>query len=187
VLAAGGSSRLGRPKQLVRAYRTTLVARAVRLAEDAAPRRVIVVLGADAVRVRAHLRRAGLAPQLVHNGAWPAGQSTSLRRGIRALPRVAHAVLVLVVDQPHVTAAAIARLIKAWQKTPGQPAASEYSGRRGVPAIFPRRMFAALESQSGDRGARKLLRGRPSMTIVPMPEAALDIDTTEDLASLVLR
>lgn len=184
VLAAGGSTRLGRPKQLVRAGRTTLLARIVHLAEQLTPQRVIVVVGAQALRSRAHLRRAGLAPKVIHNRDWRQGLSTSLRSGVEALPFEARAALVLVIDQPQVDHAALMRLIRGWQRCRGRIAASEYSGRRGVPAIFPRAAFAALAAQSGDHGARGLLRRDGPLTIVPMPEAAFDVDTPDDLERL---
>ena len=184
VLAAGASLRLGRPKQLVRAARTTLVLRAVRLAEHVAPGHVIVVVGAHALRVRAHLRRARVGSTLAHNRAWAFGQSTSLRCGIAALPRNARAVLVLVVDQPDIADAALARLIRAWRRAPMHAAVSEYAGRRGVPAVFPRSLFSALEREQGDRGARRLIEQLTHVTVVPLPAAAFDVDTVEDLARL---
>jgi molybdenum cofactor cytidylyltransferase len=184
VLAAGGSARLGRPKQFVRFGRATLLARVVQSAEQLTPERVIVVVGAQALRSRAHLRRLGLLPKVIHNRDWRRGLSTSLRSGIAALPFDAGAALVLVIDQPHVELAALTRLVRAWQRRPGRIAASEYSGHRGVPAIFPRRAFAALAEQSGDHGARRILRRDAPITTVPMPEAAFDIDTRDDLARL---
>jgi molybdenum cofactor cytidylyltransferase len=78
----------------------------------------------------------------------------------------------------------LARLITAWRKRPGVPAAAHYSGGAGVPAILPRRLWHAARSLEGDVGARALLRGMRELTIVEMPEAEVDVDTPEDLARL---
>jgi CTP:molybdopterin cytidylyltransferase MocA len=93
-------------------------------------------------------------------------------------------VLVTLVDQPNVDAAALRRLIAAWRRRPSAPAAAHYAGRAGVPAILPRRSWAALYGLRGDAGARAVLRDAASLTLVAMPEAALDVDTREDLAQL---
>ena len=90
----------------------------------------------------------------------------------------------MLVDQPDVDAAALSRLIAAWRKRPAVPAAAHYAGRAGVPAILPRRVWHAARSLQGDVGARALLRDAPVLTLVEMPEAELDVDTTEDLARL---
>jgi molybdenum cofactor cytidylyltransferase len=87
----------------------------------------------------------------------------------------------LLVDQPHVDAAALVRLVAAWRRRPGIPAAARYDGRIGVPAVLPRRHWRALKSLRGDEGARALLRGVATLTPVDMPEAAFDVDTPEDL------
>lgn len=186
VLAAGGSSRLGRPKQLVRRHGVALVARAVEAAAASTGRRVIVVVGAEGLRVRALLARAypRSAVEVVHHAAWRRGLAGSLRRGLAALPADARAVLFVLSDQPLVDAGSLARLIAAWRRRPTHAAAACYSGRLGVPAILPRRAFPALRALSGDEGARKVLAGDAGASIVEMPEAAFDVDTPEDLARL---
>jgi CTP:molybdopterin cytidylyltransferase MocA len=115
---------------------------------------------------------------------WPEGMATSLRAGMAAAPRNARAALVLVVDQPHVGAAALARLLRAWARRPGVPAAARYAERIGVPAVLPRRHWRALARLRGDQGARTLLRGSGNVTIVDMPEAAFDVDTPADVEKL---
>ena len=185
LLAAGGSRRLGAAKQLIR-YRTRpLLAHAIAAARGALPRApLIVVVGSEALRLRLVLRRAHSGARVVSNPRWREGMATSLRSGLRAVPRTARAALVLLVDQPHVDAAAIARLVTAWRRHPGVPAAARYDERVGVPAVLPRRRWSALKTLTGDQGARALLRGAPSITLVEMPEAALDIDTPADLLEL---
>jgi CTP:molybdopterin cytidylyltransferase MocA len=152
---------------------------------------MVVVLGAGALRLRNVLRRAApraanraASARIVYNPLWRTGLAASLRAGLAALPRTVAAALVMVVDQPNVDAAALSRLVSAWRKRPGVPAAAHYAGRAGVPAILPRRLWHAARSLEGDVGARALLRNTAELTLVEMPEAELDIDTAEDLARL---
>ncbi|HEX6997253.1 MAG TPA: nucleotidyltransferase family protein [Gammaproteobacteria bacterium] len=184
VLAAGGSTRLGRPKQLVRHRGTPLLVRAVEAAVAAAGRPAVVVLGAEAQRLRAVLARRGLPVRAVVNARWREGLSGSLAAGLEALPRRAAAALLVVVDQPEVDARALRRLVRAWRRRPGLPAAARYDGRAGVPAILPRRWWRAAKRLEGDQGARALLRSLPRVTLTDMPQGALDVDVPEDLARL---
>ena len=193
LLAAGGSNRLGRPKQLVRRGNRPLLLLAIAAARGALgpDDATVVVLGAAAIRLRNLLRRSaprapdGAGPtRVAYNARWRAGLAGSLRVGLDSLPRTARAALVTLVDQPNVDAAALRRLIAAWRARPGIPAAAHYAGRAGVPAILPRRLWHAARSLEGDVGARALLRSIPKVTLVEMPEAELDVDTTEDLTRL---
>jgi molybdenum cofactor cytidylyltransferase len=145
---------------------------------------IIVVLGAAALRLRALLRRHAPGVRTVLNARWHTGLASSLQAGLRAAPRDARAVLVTLVDQPNVDAAALRRLLAAWRRRPALPAAALYAGRGGVPAILPRRTWPALFALDGDAGARAVLRDAAALTLVAMPEAAFDVDTPEDLAKL---
>jgi len=193
LLAAGGSKRLGRPKQLVHRGNRPLLLGALAAARGAlgSDHATVVVLGAGALRLRYLLRCAArrkpnkaASPRVAYNALWRAGLAGSLRVGLDALPRTARAALVMVVDQPNVDAATLSRLIAAWRKRPGVPAAAHYAGHPGVPAILPRRLWHAARSLEGDVGARALLRNAPDIALVEMPEAELDVDTAEDLARL---
>jgi CTP:molybdopterin cytidylyltransferase MocA len=184
VLAAGGSRRLGKPKQLVRRRTRPLLAHTLAAARSALPTApLIVVLGSHALRLRLVVRRAGHGIT-VNNPRWEDGLATSLRAGLAATPPGTRALLVLLVDQPEVGAAALRRLVRAWRRRPGVPAAACYGGHAGVPAILPRRNWRAIRALRGDSGARALLRNAPSVTLVALPEAAIDIDTPADLAAL---
>jgi molybdenum cofactor cytidylyltransferase len=183
VLAAGASSRLGQPKQLVRlGGRPALhivVSNAVALTGHA----VTVVLGAHAQDMT-HLLAHSPASVVV-NREWEEGMASSIRRGLAALPPACDAVMILLGDQVAVTLDDLKRLAAAWKGEDSVIAASVYDQHIGVPAIFPRICFSELAELRGDHGARQVLeRNRHRLAHVPMPNAAVDLDTPEDLAAL---
>lgn len=189
ILAAGGSSRLGQPKQLLRYRGRPLIVRAVRLAGRVAGAGVIVVLGDQRQRLRSLLRRRDRVRDhetlsIVDNPRWADGLASSLRAGIGATPTSAKAALILVVDQARLDAADLNRLAGRWRRRPSRPAAAHYLDRAGVPAVIPRRWFRDLAALSGDVGARELLRRLDDVSLVPMPNAAFDVDTPADAATL---
>lgn len=184
MLAAGGSRRLGFPKQLVRRRARPLLAHALGAARGALPHSaLIVVLGAEALRLRMLVRRTAPGATVIHNARWAEGLASSLKAGVAGLPSGTVACAVTLVDQPNVDARALLRLVAAWRRRPGIAAAASYAGRAGVPAVLPRRYWRAIRELDGDAGARALLRS-VGITAVDMPEAELDIDTRADVARL---
>ena len=182
VLAAGGSRRLGTPKQLLRVRGRRLLSRAIDAAEAVTPGRVVVVIGADRLRMRSLIRRHHPGTRSVDNSRWADGMSGSLQAGLAVLPGRATAAMLLLSDQPAVDGASLRRLARAWRRCPGKAAAAAYGGVLGVPAILPRPLWREARRLRGDEGARQLLRaGQTVATVVDMPEAAWDIDTREDL------
>lgn len=180
VLAAGESRRLGRAKQRLKREGRTLLERAVAAARDGGCFQVVVVLGCDADAFAGDL--ADRPVEIVRNEDWAHGVAGSIRIGLAEVARGrAEAVLFLTCDQPHLEAAIVQRLLEAAQRSPQSIVAAEYAGVRGVPAIFPRNEFGALNGLAGDRGARALIEAAGSRAIgVAWPEGAVDIDTEED-------
>jgi molybdenum cofactor cytidylyltransferase len=187
VLGAGASTRLGRPKQLLRLGARSLLTRAVELGGRLTPCATLLVIGSNAIRLRRHSRRFGRNLSIVYNANWEQGIGSSIGAGVRALPPGARAALILLCDQPGVSAADLRRLLNVSRRRPGRPVAAHYDGHAGVPAIFPRRFFRELRNLSGDEGARRLLRGLPGVQLVPMPSARFDVDTPDDARLLAAR
>ncbi|AGC48003.1 hypothetical protein MYSTI_06730 [Myxococcus stipitatus DSM 14675] len=190
LLAAGGSSRLGQPKQLVRHQGQTLVLRAVEMALSVGHGPVAVVLGAhpDAIA----LELTGLPVHCVRNADWALGPGGSLKAGLSAVlatessggPTV-DAVLVLLCDQLTVDASHLKSLVTTLKTTNAAVVASAYDGTLGVPALFSRAVFAELEALPPEQGARGVIARDPSrVETVPLPGGNQDVDTPEDLARL---
>jgi molybdenum cofactor cytidylyltransferase len=183
VLAAGASTRFGSPKQLVRLNGRPLLHLAVSRAVEVAGQSVTVVLGANAVELAPLLRHTPAA--IVVNRDWSEGMGSSVRTGVSRVPATADAVMLMLADQPAVTAEDLRRLISTWRRQPQCIVAAHYAGTAGVPAIFPREDFTALAGLRGDTGARALLkRGGERLIRVPLQSAEIDIDTPEDLLKL---
>ena len=183
VLAAGAATRFGSPKQLALVNGRPLLHLAVARAVEIAGQSVTVVLGANAAHLAPLLRHTG-ASQVI-NRDWAEGMGSSVRAGVARIPAAADAALLMLADQPAVTAEDLRRLVDSWRRQPRCIVAAFYAGSAGVPAIFPREDFAALSALRGDTGARALLRGAGDRVVrVPLPSAALDIDTPEDLLNL---
>ena len=180
VLAAGASTRLGQPKQLVHVGGRPALHRVVSNAVSIAGHAVTVVLGAHA-RELTHVLLHSPASVIV-NREWEEGMGASIRRAMAALPPGCEAVMIVLGDQVAVTADDLRRLVSAWKGETSTIAAALYEGRVGVPAIFPSWCFSELSQLRGDQGARAILQRNASRLVhVPMPNAALDLDTPEDL------
>lgn len=181
ILAAGGSERMGRPKQLLSIDGQPMVRRVTEVVCASALDQVIVVVGAHAEKVQASL--TGLPVEFVHNQAWQGGLSTSLRIGIRALRPDIGAVLVVLADQPALTSGLVRQLIERYRATRAPVVAPFYRGQRGNPVLFDRSLFPELLAVQGDRGARRVvMRYEEQMERVACDDPAVvqDVDTPKD-------
>lgn len=185
LLAAGASTRLGQPKQLLRpaiAAGRTMLEHAVQLAQHSGFSPVLVVLGADADTIR-NATDLSLCI-VVENPDWKEGMASSIRAGVRAvmaqrMPPTG--VGFMVCDQPALTSNHLQRLLAVHAAEPEKAAVSRYAGRHGVPAILPSAMFPALLALTGDRGAGSLWqRQDTSVCPIDFPGGEWDIDTMDD-------
>ncbi len=180
VLAAGGSTRMGRPKALLDIEGEPFIARVVRAATEAGLAPIIVVAGAEIDRLRSALGES--RARIVGNRSWTEGIASSIRCGIETLSSGCDAAVLLLGDQPLVTPEHIRDLTAAFGRG-DDPVATRYGEGRGVPALFGSRWFDELRSLSGDRGARDLLE-RERCAVVGDGSPPLDVDTPEDYERL---
>jgi CTP:molybdopterin cytidylyltransferase MocA len=180
VLAAGASTRMGRPKALLEHHGRSFVACAVDLAARAGCAPIVVVTGAQ------ELDGLGLAARLVHNENWQRGQLSSLQTGLAALEDPA-GVLVLTVDRPHLRATTVVTLVAAFRTAPQFSWQPAHAGRRGHPVIYPRSLLPMLAALPTSADPRELLRAHEALrhTIaVDDPAVHDNLDRPEDLARL---
>ncbi|MEG3049252.1 MAG: nucleotidyltransferase family protein [Thermomonas sp.] len=181
VLAAGGSTRLGQPKQLLMRDGETLVHRAVRLALETSPAQMLVVVGAGGDAIAAAV--ADLDCSVVGNRDWQSGLAGSLHIAGEHLDAGVERVLVLVCDQPALERKYLDMLLEGARATATVCAATLHGEALGVPAVVPREWFDAVPS-AGDRGfgARLWQQRDAGLFMLEAPELGMDIDSPEDLA-----
>ncbi len=187
LLAAGSSSRLARPKQLLPYQGQTLLRHAAQLAVASPCRPLVLVTGALHDELLPEID--GLPFHVVRNDNWADGMGGSIAAGLAELetaaegPRV-DAVIVILCDQPLLTEEIIGQLIVQFQATGQQVVASAYAGTQGVPALFSRAIFPQLLALRGASGARELLQQYAHLPTVDFPGGATDVDTEAQYAAL---
>jgi molybdenum cofactor cytidylyltransferase len=186
ILAAGGSARMGRPKQLLPIGDRPMVRHVTAAVAALGLAQVVVVTGAHAEAVTTAL--ADLPVQIVLNGSWAEGMSSSIRQGLRALRPEIRAVLLVLGDQPALTPELLDLLVARYRATGAPIVAPFYRGRRGNPVLFDRALFPELLAVQGDRGGRLLLeRHRDGVERVDLddPAVIVDIDSPQDYKGLL--
>ena len=184
ILAAGDSSRLGEPKQLLRFRGRSLIRTAARAALESDCRPVVAVLGSRAERVQVELNDLPVTTAV--NRYWQAGMNSSILAGLQVLAGDVCGAIIMLCDQPFVSAQLLNQLASIHLTTGSGIVASEFGGTLGVPAFFSREHFLELAALSQSEGARSvILKHRGRARRVLFPEGAFDIDTYEDyLAAL---
>jgi molybdenum cofactor cytidylyltransferase len=186
VLAAGNSSRLGRPKQLLPYQGKTLLMHVVTEAGAADLQPVVVVTGAHREEIESALR--GEPVGLAYNPDWETGMASGIVAGLAEALTIdiqLRAVIIAVCDQPHISAELFRSLMEKHAASGKGLIASAYSETLGTPVLFDACYFKELSTLSGDAGAKLLLRKYPEdVATVPFPKGSIDIDSDEDLQSL---
>jgi molybdenum cofactor cytidylyltransferase len=181
VLAAGGSVRMGQPKQLLPIDGQPMVRRVTGVVCEAGLAQVVVVVGAQAEAVTQALD--GLPAEIVVNEEWATGLSRSVKVGLGALQPEVQAALLILADQPALTASLLQLLVARYQATQAPIVAPVFQGRRGNPVLFDRVLFPELLAVEGDQGGRAVIaRHKDQVESVVVDQAAvlLDVDTQQD-------
>ena len=186
ILAAGASTRLGKPKQLLLHHGKTLLNHAVEQAINSNADAVVVILGKDAEIFKKEFDEKKV--HMVSNIEWKEGMGSSARLGLETLldkkPYI-DAVIFMVCDQPHINSSILNELISTQQKTTKQIITCDYGESIGPPALFHRKYFPELMKLEGDIGARNIIQQNMNdVAIVSFPEGKIDIDTAEDYDAL---
>lgn len=183
VLAAGNSSRLGQPKQLLQYEGKTLLQRSLDAAVEASPKQVVVVTGAQS-----GLIESNDAFLLVENMGWQEGIASSIRCGLQAVLENepgTDAVIFMVSDQPHVSGELLRKIMEAYENSGKEMVASSYADTVGIPALFGKSYFDALSQLKGDEGAKRIImKNANAVAVVDFPKGNIDIDTARDYAAL---
>jgi len=200
IMAAGSASRFGSPKQLACWQGKSLLAHAIEnaanvkhLMESAVDDEVTVhcrvVLGAYAEQIEEHIGQHDNWLSVIRVRNWQSGLGRSIAEAVKQLNKDVDAVLILLADQPRVSAGTLQNIVESYMETQTAPAldsaiACVYpNGSPGVPALFPKSHFHQLKRLTGDLGAKPLL-GEAKLVELAMQDALLDVDTREDLLRL---
>ncbi len=178
VLAAGGSTRFGRPKLLLPWGQTTLIEHVLARSQAIGLDQLLVVVGAAAEQIKKGVANRA---KIVYNVDWVAGQSSSLRAGLQALPSCIAATLFILADQPDLQPGVVQALITRWRSTRAPIVVPRYRGQRGNPVLFDRTTFPELMALQGDIGGRALITRYGEQVAWVDVDAPLpfDIDTPE--------
>ncbi|MBD2449960.1 nucleotidyltransferase family protein [Nostoc sp. FACHB-152] len=186
ILAAGASTRLGQPKQLLTYQGKALIRHIADIAIQSQCQPIVLVLGAYAETIKSHLTNLDI--HIIYNQHWSDGMASSIKCGLNAIQAISpniEAVVLMLSDQPFVSPNLIKELVAEYQTTNSLIVASKYADIVGVPALFHKTLFSELALLQGDMGARKTIRQYYSNCVsIPFAEGVIDIDTLEDYEQL---
>jgi molybdenum cofactor cytidylyltransferase len=186
ILAAGSSTRLGTPKQLLSYQGQSLIKHTIESAISSVCQPIIVVLGANVENICSEISEYSI--KIVENSDWYLGMSSSIRRGILSLItdyQNIDAVVITVCDQPFLSSTIINNLVAKYYSTNKPIIACEYANTLGVPVLFSQSFFSELANLSEDVGAKKLIKNHyHQVASIPFPLGEIDIDTPQDYQKL---
>lgn len=186
ILAAGASTRMGSPKQLLAYNNTNLLQYTINEAIKSSCDPIVLVLGAYYERIYPQVENNPV--HIVNNPDWEEGMASSLRKGIKsilALRSNLKGVVILLCDQPYVTSDQINKLVEASDTSDKTIVVSEYDNVRGVPVLFHFDHFDELARLQGKEGAKTILKKYQDCILrVPFPRGNIDVDTPEDYSKI---
>ncbi len=187
LLAAGKSSRLGHPKQLLFYADQTLLRHSLQIASASTAHPIVVVLGAHANTVKGEID--GVDIEIVVNDNWQEGMASSIQCGVKTLLKKspsAEGAIVMVCDQPYVTSTLLNNLMITYQETGKPIVASGYENTFGPPVFFQKTLFPELLQLKGDVGAKRVITQHANeVEVVLFPGGNTDIDTEADHQNLL--
>lgn len=187
ILAAGNSSRLGKPKQMLGYKDSTLLKNTIAEASLVSEAKIIVITGANHQLIEEDLDPSRI--KIVYNPDWEFGMSSSIVNGLQSVLRLYPEIencIFAVCDQPYVSSVIFENLIQEHYKTGKGIAASEYAGTLGTPVLFNKKYFSALLELKGQEGAKKIINiFSDDRVSVVFEKGNIDIDTEEDYNQLI--
>ena len=186
ILAAGASTRMGTPKQLLYFKGRSLLRHIVDVAIAQKYEPIVVVLGAHAEQIRNEVSQ--LPVMVVENQDWHKGMGASIRVGVNAVNNLnenLEAVILLLCDQPFVCDRVLNQLVQVYHTTRKPIIASEYAQTLGVPALFSCELFSELMNIDVEKGAKQVIQKYKHLVFgVPFEAGAIDVDTPQDYERL---
>lgn len=186
ILAAGASTRLGKPKQRLKYNGNSLLQNAIDASVNSVAASVVVVLGANADDILQETNKSGI--NTIINTEWEEGMASSIRIGLNELlfiSPVTEAVIFMVCDQPYISSELINELIQTHLDTGKPMVTCNYGETIGPPALFHRSLFNELMKLKGDAGARKIIQQHiDAIATISFTKGNIDIDTAEDYNDL---
>ncbi|MEH2138164.1 nucleotidyltransferase family protein [Nostoc sp.] len=188
ILAAGASTRMGTPKQLLLYQGRSFVHHITEIAIASVCQPVVVVLGANAEQICAQIKQ--LPIKVVKNLDWACGMSASIKSGIELLnnlPQKIEGVVITLCDQLFISPQLIDQLVDTYYSSNKAIIACEYGETLGVPALFSQRFFSELATLKETSGAKKVINNNlDEVFSIPFPLGSIDIDTPKDYEQLLL-
>lgn len=180
IVAAGSSSRLGQPKQLVMHKGKSLLQHTIDEAKKVDPAELIVVVGARREEMDEHIRET----KVVYNEHWAQGMGSSIAKGVKSLMGSIDAILILQCDQPSLNSEHLHKLLDEARNN-NEIVISEYKNGSGPPCCFSKKYFSELEGLAAEFGARSIVKRYIAEVVkIPFEDGEFDIDTPADLMKL---
>ena len=186
ILAAGASTRLGEPKQLLEFDHKNLLQGTIDAAVNSNANNIVVVLGANAAEISTDIDKSKI--NVIINSDWQEGMASSIRAGLNELLFIApetEAIIIAVCDQPYISSQLLNDLISRHVETEKPIVASDYGEAIGPPTLFQKSLFHELMHLTGDTGARKIIQHhKDDVSTILFTKGNIDIDTREDFDAL---